>query len=248
MLLARRGAVAGARRVLVGGISVVGSASAAAVDGSVTTAPVTYPSITYLENDLVVVGIDHASTRTHTPPTAAGGQEDYTVIEATGETGDSTTAELTTYYHRVTGAEATTWTGTPPTRSWTTDAGTRQVVGVIILRGVNATTALDVTETENNVTSASTTMTGTGLTTVTNGALVVLVVGHSYNGTAANSFTSSDVTERVDQGTTSGSAAQLQSVFIGTTVQATAGATGNKVATAANSGKYAAQVIALRPA
>lgn len=91
----------------------------------------------------------------------------------------------------------------------------------------------DVTASTNNGTG--TTMTGTGITTAHNHALLVLLGAWFANGHTA---TTTDLTERADVG----------QIYLADGVKAAAGASGNKTATISVSDDWAATLIALRDA
>jgi hypothetical protein len=113
-----------------------------------------------------------------------------------------------------------------------TNAGWRDCA-VHRFTGVDTTTPQDTTATENQGTS--TTVTGTGLTTATNGAHLVLCTA-TFDGRTHASWTA-PLTERNDSG----------NVAMASGDQASAGASGNKTATITSS-SWTAIMLALRPA
>lgn len=196
-----------------------------------TNTTVTKPTGT-ANGDLVLLGILTGSAGGNAPdPTPPAGFTLLTGFPITATDGAFTIE--TRIYHRIAASEGADWTFTH------TSASSQGFA--LTYTGVDATTPIDVNPSTNQGTGSTTT--ATGITTVTNNAMVVYVAhdwGDTANPLTAPTGTTPTFIERID----------TTVVYAADGLLATAGATGNKTQTSNSgvSGAWGATLIALRPA
>lgn len=166
-----------------------------------------------------------------TPPDAVA-PSGWTQLTSTSAVSGGFTVKMKVY-GKVASSEPTSWT-------WTHNASSSQGFA-LAYRGVNTTTPMDVTPTTSNTTASTTTW--TGVTTITNGAMIVAMEhdwGDNTIDTVVPTGTTPTFTERLD--------VVLSYACDG--IMTTAGATGNKSHTNNSTGGDPSQghLFALRPA
>lgn len=195
--------------------------------GPRTNTTITAPA-SIADNDLLILGIyTGAASEAPDPTPPAGFTQQGTT---TDQTGDSVNAEWRVYTKKA-ASESGNYTCTH-------SSATTQAM-MLVYRGVDTTTPMDVTATTNTGVS-STTTTATGLTTVTAGAMLVMME-RSWSGSTAQT-PPTGMTERVESVV----------MYAADEIIAAAGATGNRAHTNSNSGGdaglWAVVLLALRPA
>ena len=161
----------------------------------------------------------------------------WTLIQRTN---NSTNVALFTYYHVASGTIAS---GSEPANyTWNLSPNARASGGILRYTGVNTSSPFNVTPSTN--TGSGTAVTANSITTT---SAQTAVVGF-YATAAKTSFTppggTPTATERFDVQNTNAAGPTIESA---TLTEATAGATGNKTATATLAGQWAAQLVALNP-
>jgi len=132
----------------------------------------------------------------------------------------------------------------------TGDSGDHQVARIVTFRGVDPTTPFDATPVTGVKTTASTTVTWDSITTVTNGALIVLIATRPDDTTSVTTFgavTNANLTNITERGEGGSNAGHGGGFVIVTGTKATAGATGTSTCTTTVSVTNAEITIALRP-
>lgn len=197
--------------------------------GTQTSMSINVPAGTASGDVMVAAIAVKPATVTLTPP--AGWTSINRVDQAAG---DANAQEI--FYHIATSSE-------PASYSWTFSVPPMSAAGGIIsYRGVDTTVPVDVFS--GNVTPSGTSHTATGVTTTADNEMVI----------SAHSFSSSEtwsppaaMTEEVDTASLTPSRAGGISLEINDVLQASAGATGNKTATASgNADTGVAHILALR--
>ena len=150
--------------------------------------------------------------------------------------GDANSQEV--FYHVATASE-------PASYSWTFSAPPVSATGGIVsYRGTDTTAPVDVFS--GNVTPSATSHTATGVTTTTPNNMVISA--HSFS-SSATWTPPAGMTEEVDVASLTPSRNEGISLEINDVLQASAGASGDKTATASgNADTGVAQILALRPA
>jgi hypothetical protein len=197
--------------------------------GTATALTINVPAGTTTGDVMVAAIALKTSSITITPP--AGWTSLNRVNQAAG---DPNAQEL--FYRVATGSE-------PASYTWNFSAAVFGAVGgVVSYRGVDTSSPIDVYG--GNVTASATTHTATGVTTTTSNAMVV--TAHSF--ASAETWTPpAGMTERVDRASITASNAAGMALEMSDVLQLTAGATGNKTATAAgNADTGVAQILALK--
>jgi Flp pilus assembly protein TadG len=218
-----------------GGIT-YGSSSSANNSVNPSTLVISKPS-TVADNDVLVAGITvnggNNTTITPTPPLG------WTLIERTnGPTNDTGTAVgMATYYHVVTDSSLE-----PASYTWNlSGSGTlRASGGINSYTGVDTANPIDMQHSENRSSSVGTNLSALSVTTTTPDDLVVGFYGTNASATFNNY--SSGMSERYDVTIASGPATAAAD-----DTQGSAGATGNKSATASASANWVSQLVALKP-
>lgn len=169
------------------------------------------------ENDIMVAYITSGGASSITPPTG------WTQIASTNHV-----FSYQWFYYKVAGAsEPTTYTW-----SWTGDNAVRG--GIIRYSGVNTATVEDVAESTNSGNSAS--PVGTGITTVTDGAMLVMcLVTDASNGQSAAPSGMSEIFD-------------MSRMIVNDGSQETAGSSGDKTSTIPSSTFWGTILWAMRPA
>ena len=132
----------------------------------------------------------------------------------------------------------------------TGDSGDHQVARIVTFRGVDPTTPFDATPVTGVKTTASTTVTWDSITTVTNGALIVLIATRPDDTTSVATFgavTNANLTSITERGEGGSNAGHGGGFVVVTGTKATAGATGTSTCTTTVSVTNAEITIALRP-
>jgi hypothetical protein len=193
-----------------------------------TTTTVTKPTGT-ADGDVILLGIFNGNTTEAVDPTPPAGFTILTGLPA-GATDGGFEVE-TRIYWKVASSEGASW-------DFTHSTSTTQGFAVTY-RNVDTGTPIDVNCTYNSGTGA--TSTATGVTTVTDGAMLVFM-GHDWGVGSANLTPPTGFTERIEVNLL---------MYVADKLTTTAGATGNAVMTNNNSGgsdTWAAVLVALRPA
>lgn len=189
--------------------------------GTTTSLAITKPTST-TTGDVMIATVAGAGTAAETAPSG------WTLISDTTASGSG--MRQFTYYRVATASEGTTYT-------WTSAAARNTTGGIATFRGVNTVVPIDA---ELDATGASGNAVGPAVTTTGANDWVITAVSVARNTT----FTPpSGSTERWDRAGTS------TSTEVSTFTQATAGSTGTKSATPANTtSPWIAQTVALRDA
>ncbi len=191
-----------------------------------TTLVISKPTST-ASGDFLVAGI------TVTGGSGAGltAPSGWTLIQRTN---NASNVALFTYYRWAGGSEPTTYT-------WTVSPSARASGGILRYTGVNPSNPINGTSTN---TGSGTAVTANSITTTSAQTAVVAFYGTGTSTTFTPPSGSPTATERFDVKNANAAGPSTES---STLAEATAGATGTKAATAAASGQWAAQMIALNP-
>lgn len=131
----------------------------------------------------------------------------------------------------------------------TGDSGDHQVARIVTFRGIDPTTPFDVTPVTATKTTASTTVTWNAITTVTDGALIVLIATRPDDSTSTTAFSNpvnSNLTGLTERGEAGSNAGHGGGWVVVTGTKDTAGSTGTTTMTCP-SVTNAEFIIALRP-
>ncbi len=202
--------------------------SIANATGGAGTLVISHPTSTATGN-LLVAGItfDGGSSTTITAPTG------WQLIKRIN---NSTNVGIASYY-RVAVA------GEPASYTWTISPNARASGGILRYTGADTSNPINISSTN---TGSGTTVTASTVTTTT---ARTALVGFYATDTNTSFIAPTGMTERFDikNTNTAGPNGSGPTTEAATVTQATAGATGSKIATAAASAQWAAQLIALNP-
>lgn len=196
---------------------------------NVTSLSLTKPTGTVAGDVMIaVVGVDAVDTTTTMASTG------WTRILHSNN-GSSVTVD--SFYKVATASEGASYSF-----SWT--GSSRAAGGITTYLGVDNSTPLDVTGTNN--TGSGSSVTANAVTTVSANAQVVGVF--AIDATATQTYTApTGMTKRIDVGSATGTPTNV-SVSLADVIQTSAGTTGNKSATASGTGTWAAHLFALKAA
>lgn len=161
----------------------------------------------------------------------------WTLIRRTNNTGN---ISLLTYYKVATASEPVSYT-------WTLPAATRAAAGIIRYTGVDIANPINVSgDAISTISNNAPTAPAVTTTSVRTAVIAFLAIANGTGGSAGNYFgnPTSPMTERID---IRGADAAGPSFEASNKTVAAAGDTGTTAATAAGSGQWAAQQIALKP-
>jgi hypothetical protein len=130
----------------------------------------------------------------------------------------------------------------PADYTWTLSGGANLAGGIDAWTGVDTTTPIDASGTSNSAVSAS--PIGTGITTVTDGAMLLFAIGFE-TGKAAVITPPGSMIEAWEAWTSTGAD---HSAALAYETVTTAGATGTRTASTTNSDRWVTRMWALRPA
>jgi hypothetical protein len=199
------------------------NASSRISQGSIS---ITKPTGT-IQNDVMIANIycGGSGNITVTPPSG------WTLVSQTSVTG-----QIMATYFKVAGASE------PSSYSWSVSGGQQNQGGITTYYGVDTSNPINAYSNQSN--SASTSYTAPSVTTTVNNTMLVGAFGAKAGGTSNTVTPPSGFTELYDIGQNNNGPACLESSDY---VQASAGASGNKVATG-QSGVNIGHLIALKPA
>ena len=206
-----------------------GAASAGAASG-ILSLTISKPAATAQGNVMVASIAVRPNTAIITAPTA------WTLLRRMDNA--TATANSLAVYYKVAGA------GEPASYTWTFSTSTGSAGGIQTFSGVDTAAPIDVENGQNTVSG----LTHTTLSVTTTVANTMLVTSHSFS-TAATWTPPGGMTEAVDRANVAVPNAVGISLEANYALQAAAGATGTKTATASNDADVGnAHILALRPA